>query len=1163
MPPRAASRTQSVGESIRQLPRTSYSLLMQRVGTNIVLSASDLVGHLNCRHLTELDLQVAHGTRAKPFRSDPLLEVLQERGFRHEQQFLDHLASVGYPTTVIGGMGVTDETVSATLEAMRSGAPVIAQAALRADRWIGRADVLRRVEVASALGPWSYEIVDTKLSRETKGGTVLQLCLYADLLERLQGLTPEFIHVVVPWSDFAPQTFRVADYGAFYRKARKAAEEASAVGQEQSHYPEPTEHCDVCRWAVECDARRRDDDHLSLVANITKSQITELLAHGVKTAAALSQLPIPMPWKPDRGSPASFERVISQAAIQVTAREAHDLRHELLDVVEGFGLCRLPEPSPGDIFFDLEGDPFIGEHGLEYLFGYHYRDDAGELVRVADWALDRVSEKSAFERFMDFVIDRLVRYPGLHVYHYAPYEPGALKRLMGRYATREAEVDNLLRGRVMVDLYAVVRHALLASVESYSIKRLEPLYRFERSVPLREANLALTVMQATLELGDAHSITDATKEVVSKYNDDDCQSTEALRDWLESLRTEAIATGATIARPENGADEPQEDTSERERRVSELIERLTQDVPVDAAERTVPEHARWILAHTLGWHRREAKAVWWEFFRLRDLTAADLVDEKAGLGGLTFLGTVERTTRGIPTDRYQFEAQDTDIREEADLRAAGGEHFGKVIAISKEERTIDVKKSGKSADTHPDGFFAHKYIGAEQQEESLFRIGEYVAEHGLEGAGRYQSSRDLLLCHSPRIDGPLHLQAEDTLECALRVAPLLLGGVLPIQGPPGTGKSFTAAHMICRLIQEGKRVGITANSHKVIRNLIDKTIEVGKAKSVSVAAGHKTEKDGTDTIRFYSNNEQAAAAIKSGQINILGGTPFFWAREEASESVDVLFVDEAAQMSLANALAVSPAAPTLVLLGDQQQLEQPTQGSHPDGTGVSALDHVLQGRKTIPQDRGLFLEHTWRLHPSITAFNSELFYESKLLSVASCGVQNTASKGPFSGTGLRYVPVVHSGNQSMSVEEATAVAQIVGSLLASETRWTDRHGETKPLALEDIIIIAPYNAQVFEIQARIPGAHVGTVDKFQGQEAPIAIFSMATSSHADAPRGMEFLYSANRLNVAVSRAKCMAILVASPEVFEAECKTPRQMQLANAFCRYLEMAEMIHLPTMV
>ncbi|PDT10007.1 TM0106 family RecB-like putative nuclease [Rhizobium sp. M1] len=1133
---------------------------MQRIGTQLILSAHDLAGHLSCHHLTALDLKVAEGALTKPARWDPLLEVLRERGLKHEQEFLNHLRAQGLDATVIEGVEVTDGTVGATMDAMRSGQQFVVQAALRDGRWIGRADVLRRVERTSDLGPWSYEIIDTKLSRETKGGTVLQLSLYAELLHTMQGIAPEFVHVVVPWSNFEPQTFRVSDFAAFFRKVRTATEEATAAGR-GDRYPEPTEHCDICRWAEQCDARRRDDDHLCLVANISKTQIAELRAHSVRTTKAFADLPSPMPWKPERGSPASFEKARAQAHIQVRAREAAERQFEMLEVISATGLCRLPEPSPGDIFFDIEGDPFIGEHGLEYLFGYHYRDEAGNLVRIADWAFDRNSEKVVFERFMGFVTERRTQFPDLHIYHYAPYEPATLKRLMGRYATRESEVDNLLRGYVLVDLYSVVRNAIRASVESYSIKKLEPFYGFERSTPLRDANVALSALQAALELDDGRSISDDTKTVVAAYNDDDCRSTEALRGWLERLRTDAIASGTVIDRPSPENEEPSESVSERDARVAELIERLTRDVPVDAAERTPAEHGRWILAHSLGWHRREAKAAWWEYFRLCDLNAEELLDEKAALGGLRFVGTVERTKGGIPTDRYEFDMQDTEIREDDELRAAGGETFGKVVATSQDARTLDVRKSKKSAALHPDGAFAHTLIRTPEQENSLLRLGEYVADHGIEGSGPNQAARDLLLRQPPRVAEPLHRDGEDTLTCAVRIAPQLQGGVLPIQGPPGTGKSFTAAHMIFTLLKLGKRVGITANSHKVIRHLIDKTIEVAKEEGTKVQAGQKLSSnvEDTDDVRFYVDNGAAVIAIASGDVHLMGGTSFFWAREDAAGSVDVLFVDEAAQMSLANVLAVSQAGSTLVLLGDPQQLEQPTQGSHPDGTGVSALDHLLRGQKTIAPEQGLFLEKTWRLHPDVTAFNSEMFYEGKLDSKKACGVQGTASAGPFKGTGLRYVPVRHSSNQSHSIEEAEAVAQIVETMLGSQMHWTDRKGVTRPLVLGDIIIIAPYNAHVFEIQKRIPGAHVGTVDKFQGQEAPIAIYSTATSSYAEAPRGMEFLYSSNRLNVAISRAICMAILIASPELFEVECKTPRQMQLANAFCRYLEMAEVVEL----
>ena len=1133
---------------------------MKLVKRNILLSAHDLVGHINCQHLTQMDIEVAKGARAKPDHWDPLLEILRERGRLHEQAFLDHLKDNGFQAVLIDGVDITDHAVDATLAAMRDGTEIIVQAALKNDRWTGRADVLVRVDKPSDLGDWSYEIIDTKLARETKSGTVLQLCLYADLLESMQGVSPEFVYVVVPWTEFTKQPFRVADYAAFFRKAKQATEYATSETTSAPVYPDPKEHCDVCRWANRCDAKRRADDHLCLVANISKNQINELQARGIQTAKALSELSLPLPWKPDRGSTASYEKATAQARIQVEAREEGTPKFELLECLPNSGLSLLPEPLEGDVFFDIEGNPFIGKEGLEYLFGYYYRDAEGEMIRVEDWAFDRVSEKAIFERFMDFVSERRKHFPAMHIYHYAPYEPATLKRLMGRYATRETEVDDLLRGEVLVDLYSVVRNGIRASVESYSIKKLEQFYGFQRTTELRDANIALTALTVGLELNDVASISDETKAIVASYNDDDCRSTEALRDWLEEIRAKAITDGAAIERPELKAVEASENISEHEQRINALIEALTYDVPVDQDERTAEQHGRWILAHSLDWHRREEKAGWWEYFRLVALLPEELIDEKSGLSGLKHLGTVASSKSGIPTDRYRFVSQDTEIRAGDDLKNIDGAAFGKVEAISQDELTIDIKKSKKSALIHPEAVFAHTHIPTKEQVQSLFRLADYVVANGIEDDGPYQAARDLLLRYRPRLKGTLlHEDGETTLDNALRITPTLTGGVLPIQGPPGTGKSFTGAHMICHLIAAGKTVGITANSHKVIRNLIDKAVEVSIEAGDPIHAGQKlsSKEDSTAHVQILTDNAKSIGAVKGGAIQLLGGTSFFWSREDADDLVDVLFVDEAAQMSLANVLAVSQAAQQLVPLGDPQQLDQPTQGSHPDGTGASALDHILDGVQTIAVDQGLFLEETWRLHPDITAFNSELFYEGKLSSQSDCVNQNTNSDGQFTGTGLRYVPVAHSGNKSNSPEEAEAVKAIVDQLLTSNMEWTDREGQTKPITIDDIIIIAPYNAQVFEIQQRLPDAHVGTVDKFQGQEAAIAIFSMATSSHVDAPRGMEFLYSSNRLNVAISRAKCIAILVASPQIFEAECKTPRQMQLANAFCRFSELAETI------
>lgn len=1117
----------------------------------IQVSATDLVGHVNCHHLTTLNLRLARGEIEKPKHWDPSLDLLRERGARHEAAYVDHLRRGGLQVTVIEGEKVDAEAVARTLAAMRTGADVIVQAALNLDRKVGRIDVLRRTELPSALGSWSYEVVDTKLARETKGGTVLQLCFYSELLEHAQGTPPAYAHVVTRVADFEPESFRISDYGAYYRFMMDRF--GDALTNLVESYPEPVAHCDMCRWRAPCEERRRKDDHLSLVAGISSLQRVELARHDVHTMADLAELPLPVPWKPERGAAASYDRIREQARVQVEGRVAGKVLHELLPIVPTFGLCRLPEPDDGDIFFDLEGDPFAGEGGIEYLFGYACRNGDSQ-VYVGDWCITPAQEKAAFERFIDFAIERRKTHPALHVYHYAPYEPGALKSLMGRYATREEEVDLLLRGNVLIDLYAVVRHAVRASVESYSIKALEPLYGFDRAIALPAANAALRAIQVELEMAAVPSIVDADKDAVQGYNKDDCLSTAALRDWLEDLRTRAIAESADIARPPLVPDAATPEITAWQARVDALVLRLMDGVPLEQAARSQDQQAMYVLAHILDWHRREKKATWWEYFRLAGLSAEELYDEKSGISGLSFVGQVGGTPKA-PIHRYAFPPQDAEFRGGEEIHSVGGAKLGRVEAIDAEHRLIDIKKRGDTAAYHPDALFEHGDVNTGVLAESLMKLGEYVADHGLRGDGPLKAARDLLLRLPPNVAGSPLLDDSETVADAARRLGMVLAGVLPIQGPPGAGKTYTASRMIVDLVRAGRRVGVTANSHKVIRNVLDAAIAEADEVDFDLRCIHKVSEKTDDVphIAFTTSNDEALAGFATGK-HVVSGTGWMWARPDAVGAVDVLFVDEAAQMSLANVLAISSATTSLVLLGDPQQLEQPMQGAHPEHTDVSALDHLLAGRRTISETEGLFLDQTWRLHPDICAFTSELFYDDRLTSRPGLENQAILRDGQLGGTGLRYVPVEHEGNQSSSPEEADRVAALVGALLDGKTKWRDRKGTVKDLESDDILIIAPYNAQVFEIRARLPNARVGTVDKFQGQEAPIVVYSLATSSHADAPRGMEFLYSANRLNVATSRARCLCIIVANPAVFEPECRTPSQMRLANGFSRYLEMA---------
>ena len=1145
---------------------------MRLLNGELNLAATDLSVFLGCRHRTALDLEVAAGVRKRPYFEDPMLELLSKRGLEHEKAYVQSLADQGLRVVDLSAIGDRDALVAATVGAMRSGADVIVQGALRDGAWFGKPDILRRVSRASELGDWSYEVADTKLARETRGGAILQLGLYSDMLAAAQGGAPEHFHVITPDPKHSHHEFRVADYAAYFRLVRRNLVETIALGAvaiADANYPEPVEYCHVCSWAEQCAEKRHRDDHLSLVASITRTQRRELEARGALTLSALARLPLPIPFKPDRGSVASYVRVREQARLQLDSRGRTPPLHELRDIVETEGLCRLPEPSPGDVFLDLEGDHLAVEGGREYLFGLVTLDAAGAPVYRSYWAFDERAERKAFEEVMDLIAGAIDAYPEMHVYHYAPYEVTAFKRLMGRYATREDELDSMLRAGRFVDLYAVVRQGLRAGIERYSIKNLEPLYDFTRAVPLPEASKGLRAFEYALAVGAVDLLPSDVRATVEGYNEDDCVSTLRLRDWLEGVRQRAIDDGSTIERPTLAAAAAPPDLKERQRATEALRARLLAGIDGEPP-RDTPEHARWLLAYLLDYHRREEKAGWWKYFELCRATDDELLDEPEAVAGLVFdtrLEVVKNKKTEKPTgaviDRYSYPPQEMEIRAGATVKSRDGKPFGEVKAVDRVARTIDIRKTKAQADMHLSAVFAHRHIGTEGLQDAIAVVGASVAaKPGCDGANPI--ARALLRREAPRLTGGPFQQpdTENVSDFALEIVQQLDRAVLPIQGPPGSGKTYTGARMICALVAAGKKVGVCGPSHKVIGNLLCEVVDAARASGAAIRVAHKPgegEQDSMPSGITAIDNDDVLPGLANGELDVVGGTAWLWARRDLAGAVDVLFVDEAGQVPLANAIAVSAAASSMVLLGDPQQLDQPQQGSHPDGVAASALEHLLGEHLTIPSDRGIFLPMTWRLAPAICTFTSELFYESRLAPRPSLSRQALSGGTLMTGSGLWYVDVNHEGRTSSSDEELEVVASLVRSLVAPASTWIDQHGEVAQLMLDDVLIVSPFNAQVSRLAERLPGARVGTVDKFQGQEAPIVIYSMATSRPEDAPRGMEFLYSPNRLNVATSRARCAVVIVASAMLFAPDCERPREMKLANALCRYRELANPLSL----
>ena len=1146
----------------------------------LIVSATDLVGYLACDHLSTLELGRAEGRWERPHRREDLtVRLMQDRGDAHEAAHLERLRGAGRSVVEMDRTALTtpDElraAESATLVAMRAGADVIFQATFFDGHWRGHADFLYRTDRPSpALGPYSYDIADTKLSRGVKAAAIIQMCVYADLLERLQGIKPETVYVVT--GDGVEHGHRLQDYAAYYRHARSRFEARVLGGSHAiATYPDPVDHCHVCVWYPTCIQRRRDDDHPSIVAGMRRVDTERFLEGGVPTLTAIAELP--------RGTVVSdisgraIRRLSDQARLQLHERHTHERVFELIPPepgATGRGLAALPEPTPWDVFFDIEADPWALDNGLEFLLGVAIEVD-GEPAYLPFWGHDREEEKAAFEALIDLFIDRLDGHPEMHVFHYGGYESGAVKRLMQRHATREDEVDRLLRGGVFVDLLNVVRQGVRASVESYSLKQIEKFYLPQREGPVTEAGFSVVEYERWMQERD-----DSILQGIADYNRDDCVSTLMLRDWLEERRASAVEAfpDASWDRPAIRDGAPTEGQTARAAEVQERIDALTDGVPADRDRRTPDEHGRWLLAQVLDWHRRDEKPAWWLWHDLRQKSIEDLIEASDGLGGLQYVVDVGTVARSV-VRRYTFPPQDHKFRRGQsviDPNPPDGSDFGigagDIVDIDDILGTIDLKRGPSMLGYHPASLIPTKPIGAGPMPAALLRIADSVLANGIAGAGPYRAARDLLTRRSPRVEGveagtPVVRAGEDVVDAARRIAAALQDTVLPIQGPPGTGKTYTGARMIVELIRRDRRVGVAAQSHKDITNMLAAVSEAAAEAGVPLRAIQRCETGdelrNDPGVRLAADNDEVESGIRDGRFDLAAGTQWLFARPEMLGSVDVLFVDEAGQMSIANVLAMSGAARSVVLLGDPNQLPQVSQGVHPEGSGVSALEHLLGGAATLDDRLGIFLDQTWRMHPAVNDYISETFYDGRLGTHPSTSLQRIESEEPLlDGAGIRYVGIDHEGNGSRSREEAAAVAEAVASVLGQP--WTDRHGRTRPIGVEDVIVVAPYNAHVAlihgEIERRLaPGlqVRVGTVDKFQGQEGAIAIYSMASSSRDDAPRDMDFLYSRNRLNVAVSRARAVALVIASPRLLEANCRTPEQMRLVNALCRLVEEARL-------
>ncbi|CDO90028.1 nuclease [Mycobacterium triplex] len=1112
---------------------------------SIVYSASDLAAAARCEYalLRNFDAKLGWGPAVDV--EDELLARTAALGDEHEQRELDRLrtefadgvAVIGRPAYTLAGLTAAAE---ATRRAIANRAPVVYQAAMFDGRFVGFADFL----VADGE---RYRLVDTKLARSPKVTALLQLAAYADALTGMGVSVADEAELRL--GDGSIVRYRVRDLIPVFRSQRallqRLLDEHYAAGTAVRWEDDGVRACFRCPLCVE---QVQAGDDLLLVAGMRISQRDKLIDAGIATVADLARHRGPVPDL----APSVVDKLTAQAKLQVRQR---DTGVPQFQVVDPQPLALLPEPDPGDLFFDFEGDPLWTadgqDWGLEYLFGV--LDAAGKFNPL--WAHNRVEERKALVDFLAMVKKRRKRRPNMHIYHYAPYEKTALLRLAGRYGVGEDEVDDLLRSGILVDLYPLVRKSIRSGAESFSLKALEPLYMGTqlRSGEVTTAADSITSYAKCCELRDAGRAGEAETVLkeIEDYNHYDCRSTQELRNWLLVRAWESGITPVG-AQPVSG-----DDTVDDHDELAATLAAFTGDAA--AGDRTPEQVAVALVGAARGYHRREDKPFWWAHFDRLNFPVDEWADNTDVFVAVEATVSVDWhtpprarkpqrrvTLRGelargdLMTDVFAlYEAPaPPNMTDNPDRRAAGRATVVEVDDPAVPTEVVILERIGNDGNAFhqlPFALTPGPPLPTTALRESIEATATAVA------AGLPQLPRtamiDLLLRRAPRTKSGAALPRTGDAIADITAATLDLGSsYLAVHGPPGTGKTYTAAQVITRLVTEhGWRVGVVAQSHATVENLLDAVLDAGLEPGR--VAKKKYDHHGPRWQEIDGSEYGAFIAATSGCV--IGGTAWDFANANRVPpgSLDLLVIDEAGQFCLANTIAVAPAADSLLLLGDPQQLPQVSQGTHPEPVDSSALDWLVDGQRTLPDERGYFLDLSYRMHPAVCAAVSELSYEGRLHSVTE---RTAARRLDGCEPGVRVCSVRHQGNSVESPEEADAIVAEIRRLLGSA--WTDEHG-TRALVAPDVLVLAPYNAQVSLVRQRLASAglgavRVGTVDKFQGGQAPVVFISMTASSADEVPRGISFLLNRNRLNVAVSRAQYAAVIVRSELLTEYLPTTP-------------------------
>ena len=1124
--------------------------------STVVYSASDLTAAASCEWAVMRKLDARLGRiDTPPATTDDMLERAARLGELHEERFLQSLKTDMHVVEIPRPERSRDPSavVELTTAAFEAGASAVYQAAFFDGRFLGYADFI--IQNRSGY----YEVYDTKLARHAKITALLQLAAYGEQLQRLGIPTADTVCLIL--GNDSVSEHRLSDILPVYRRRRARLEhlvDVRVADLKPTAWGDPRYvacgRCAVCEEQVQL---HRD---LLLVAGLRMTQRARLLEVGIRTIEQLAVSTGPVPGLSDLTVGALREQAAMQTAVQLSPGLAWR-------VVAPAVLAAIPIPDKGDIFFDFEGDPLHQEGtecGLDYLFGLV---EADETFR-SFWAHDLAQEKQALVDFLDYVRERRRVHPGMHIYHYASYERTHLLGIAARHGVGEESVDDLLQSGVLVDLYPIVKQSVRVGSRSYSLKKLEPLYMGNRGrTGVTNATDSITEYVRSRDLLDAGDAADSARVLaeIASYNEYDCVSTLALRDWL--LERAAENSVRPTARDELVLDVLLPDPDP----VHVELAAIVADFP--AGERTADQTALALASAAIDYHRREGKSFWWDHFARLVAPVEDWSDTRNvfvvesaaivrrwGIEGRARTQSRELRLTGTAAPGSSFGAADApwavydppfppiDSARDPAARVAHS-RTGIVVADDGSLLLTERLRSGAPAyDQLPLALTPSSPPNPGTQVSAISEWGRAVLDAYPQLLPN--PALDILRRIPPRRIRGGAATSDGTIAERMRDALLCLDhSYLAVQGPPGTGKTWNGARVVADLVQNHSwRVGVVAQSHATVENMLDAVVAAGLDSS---RVGKKPRPGAeSEPTAWTALTDRSLDDFTAQPGFVVGGTAWLFSNETriARGSLDLLVIDEAGQYSLAATIAASVAATRLLLLGDPQQLPQVSQGTHPEPVDVSALGWLSDGHDVLPPEFGFFLDVSHRMHPALCAPVSKLSYEGRLHSLPS---DRSLTGVP---PGLHSVPVLADNNSTSSAEEADAVLAIVRDTVGRA--WTSA-GQTGPLAPENVIVVAPYNAQVHLLRetldaAGFEGVPVGTVDRFQGREAAVAIVSLAASSAADVPRGLEFLLLANRLNVAISRAQWAAWLVYSPGIPESMPTSVTALAQLSAFITLVE-----------